>query len=187
MILLKLSHTFNGWRRSPQRLPRNHTSSSLVPQFRCNVRAPGSIPIPVPIQLYLVFASDSTFQLRPWLTTWKSCFFHLHWQVLLRIKLAISGYHDQQHFRSLLIYSTLSHWQCWHYLAISRWSRFQRPQAFLAYSSSCFKHMFLLPSSDNQSLPIDVPESSQIISYGKVSSVRLCYRVDDPAFERTAY
>ena len=126
MILLKLSHTFNGWRRSPQRLPRNHTNSSLVPQFRCNLRAPGSIPIPVPIQLYLVFASDSTFQLRPWLTTWKSCFFHLHWQVLLRIKLAILGYHDQQHFRSLLTYSTLSHWQCWHYLAISRWSRFQR-------------------------------------------------------------
>ena len=50
----------------------------------------------------------------------------------------------------------------------------------LAFVSPYFKHMFLLPSNlnDGQSLPIDVPESSQIWE----SLLRLCYRVDDPSF-----
>jgi BTB/POZ domain len=49
----------------------------------------------------------------------------------------------------------------------------------LAFVSPYFKHMFLLPSNDGQSLPIDVPESSQIWE----SLLRLCYRVDDPSFQ----
>ena len=48
----------------------------------------------------------------------------------------------------------------------------------LAFASPFFKHMFLLPLKDGQSLPIDVPESGRIWE----SLLRLCYRVDDPSF-----
>ena len=50
---------------------------------------------------------------------------------------------------------------------------------FLAYASPYFKHMFLLPSKDGQSMPIDVPESGRIWE----SLLRLCYPEDDPSFQ----
>ena len=49
----------------------------------------------------------------------------------------------------------------------------------LAFVSPYFKHMFHLPSNDGQSLPIVVPESSQIWE----SLLRLCYRVDEPSLQ----
>ena len=56
---------------------------------------------------------------------------------------------------------------------------FQVHKLFLAFASPYFKHMFLLPSKDGRSLPIDVPESGQIWE----SLLRLCYPVDDPSFQ----
>jgi hypothetical protein len=50
-------------------------------------------------------------------------------------------------------------------------------KVILAFSSPYFKHMFLLPSKDGQSLPLDVPESGQIWE----SLLRLCYPVDAPS------
>ena len=67
-------------------------------------------------------------------------------------------------------------------LAISKWSRNPRPQGFprLCIPILHFKHLFLLPSNDNNhSLPIEVPESSLIWE----SLLRLCYRLDDPSFQ----
>ena len=57
--------------------------------------------------------------------------------------------------------------------------RFHVHKLFLAYASPYFKHMFLLPSKDGQSLPIDVPESGRIWE----SLLRLCYPEDDPSFQ----
>jgi BTB/POZ domain len=50
-------------------------------------------------------------------------------------------------------------------------------KAILAFASPYFKHMFLLPSKDGQSLLLDVPESDQIWE----SLLRLCYPVDAPS------
>ena len=47
----------------------------------------------------------------------------------------------------------------------------------LAFASPYFKHMFLLPSKDGQSLHLDVPESDQIWE----SLLRLCYPVQAPS------
>ena len=50
-------------------------------------------------------------------------------------------------------------------------------KVILAFASPYFKHMFLLPSQDGQSLLLDVPESDQIWE----SLLRLCYPVDPPS------
>ena len=50
-------------------------------------------------------------------------------------------------------------------------------KVILAFASAYFKHMFLLPSKDGQSLLLDVPESDQIWE----SLLRLCYPIDPPS------
>jgi hypothetical protein len=50
-------------------------------------------------------------------------------------------------------------------------------KVILAFASPFFKHMFLLPSKDGQSLLLDVPESDQIWE----SLLRLCYPIDAPS------
>ena len=50
-------------------------------------------------------------------------------------------------------------------------------KVILAFASPYFKHMFLLPSKDGQSLLLDVPESDQIWE----SLLRLCYPIDAPS------
>ena len=52
-------------------------------------------------------------------------------------------------------------------------------KVILAFASPYFKHMFLLPSKDAQSLVLDVPESGHIWE----SLLRLCYPIDPPSFQ----